>query len=72
MIINKAKLREAGYRIEEKNGEIAIFPLNGNNDIFNTFRDVMSDYNISVKDVERLADKFAGEVGNTLIFNLFD
>ena len=75
MIINKRKLEKHGFSVEERGGEILIYPKStegGGSLLFNGFRDILDEMELSTREAEMLADKFVEEAYNRIIFNLFD
>ncbi len=74
MIINRNKLDKAGFVIEDRDGDICIYPKesSGNSRVFTHFSEILEECGLSRRDSEMLADKFTGEATNAIIFNLFD
>ena len=72
MRINTRKMEEAGFTVTSEGDDIIIYPENGSNRMFERFKDLMRDDGMPHKDAERLADDFAGEYTNRVIWNLME
>ena len=72
MRINRKKMEEAGFVVANEGTDIVIYPDNGRNGMFEHFKDLMRDDGMAARDAEMLADEFAGQYTNRVIYNLFE